>query len=130
MDKWAGQVTEASTRVNLDDLEPGMVLAADAVHMNGRVLLNAGACLTEKHLRIFRAWGLTEAQINGSAGEQAAKQAIQNIDPEIVMQTELALRKSFTHMDMDFAPVAELFRVCVITHAKALDTGGTGESGD
>ena len=96
----------------------------------GRVLLNAGASLTEKHLRIFRAWGLTEAQIKGTTGEQAARQAIRNIDPEIVMHAELALRKSFAHMDMDFAPVAELFKVCVIIHAKALASGGTGESGD
>jgi len=123
-------VTEASTRVNLDDLVPGMVLAADAVHMNGRVLLNAGACLTEKHVRIFKTWGLTEALIEGTAGEQAANIATQKIDPEIVMQTELVLKKSFAHMDMNFAPVVELFKTCVITHAKILAAGENSESGD
>lgn len=107
-----------------------MVLAADAVHLNGRVLLNAGACLTEKHVRIFRTWGLTEALIEGVAGEQAANSAIQNIDPETVMQAELALKKSFAHMDMNFAPVAELFRMCVFTYAKILVAGETSESGD
>ena len=123
-------MTEASTRVNLDDLEPGMVLAADAVHMNGRVLLSAGSCLTEKHLRIFRAWGLTEALIEGAAGEHAAEKAIQKIDPEIVLQAELALKKNFTYMDMNFAPVAELFRICVITRAQTLSAGEPGESGN
>ncbi|HEC20225.1 MAG TPA: HDOD domain-containing protein, partial [Gammaproteobacteria bacterium] len=51
--------------LNLQDLKPGMVLAADAKHHSGRVLLAAGTELTEKHLKVFHTWGLTEADIDG-----------------------------------------------------------------
>lgn len=105
-----------------------MVLAKDAVHMNGRVLLSAGVCLTEKHVKIFRAWGLTEARIKGVAGEEAANKSVQNINPEIVVQTELTLHKCFAHMDMRFAPVAELFRISVIRHARNLSAGEAHDS--
>ena len=51
--------------INLENIEAGMVLAAEAKARNGRVLLPAGATVTEKHLGIFKAWGVTEADIQG-----------------------------------------------------------------
>ena len=51
--------------VPLEQLETGMVLASDVLDRNGRMLLGAGAELNQKHLTIFRTWGVAEADIAG-----------------------------------------------------------------
>ncbi len=49
----------------LDDVETGAILAADVADRNGRVLLKAGVCLNEKHIRTLRTWGVLEVNIEG-----------------------------------------------------------------
>jgi len=122
-------MTEASTRVNIDDLVAGMVLAEDAVHLNGRVLLSEGTCLTDKHLKVFRTWGLTEAIIRGGDGEELGKKAMQHLDAIVVMQAEQFMKERFTHMDMEYAPVDELFRICTREYAEKLARGGHDHNG-
>lgn len=56
------------TVLRLESLNPGMVLSRDVCDRKGRVLLPAGAELTEKHLRIFQTWGVVEADITGDGG--------------------------------------------------------------
>ena len=41
-------------RVSLDDLKPGMTLAADLQEPGGRLLLPAATILTDRHLRYFQ----------------------------------------------------------------------------
>ncbi len=56
-------------RVNIDELEPGMVLSAPVKNRDGQVMLGQGAVLTDRHLRLFKIWGVCDAQIEGGAGE-------------------------------------------------------------
>lgn len=112
-----------STRVNLDDLKAGMVLAEDAVHLNGRVLLSSGSCLTDKHLTMFRSWGLSDARISGKAGENALNNAVMNINKEILIHSEKVLEKSFKYLDFNHEPVSELFKLCVRIHANNISNG-------
>ncbi len=112
-------MSDSAVRVNLDDLVPGMVLAEDAVHMNGRVLLCAGVCLTDKHLKIFRTWGLTEAYIN--AGEDGVpKKAYEHLSPELLSQSEAEMKLKFAHLDMEIDFVSELYQICVREYAEKL----------
>jgi len=113
-------MSNTGVRVNLEDLVPGMVLAEDAVHMNGRVLLSAGSCLTDRHLKIFKTWGLTEAYIRGASDNQPGHKALRNIDPEIVQQATVAVSPYFDHMDRDSEIVAELFKICVRNRAETM----------
>ena len=59
-------------KVNLENLKPGMILAAKVTERGGRVLLGAGMELTEKHISIFRKWGITEADVQNISQEEAA----------------------------------------------------------
>ncbi|SNB45135.1 hypothetical protein [Geobacter sp. DSM 9736] len=52
-------------KVLLDNLKAGMVLASDVHDRTGRLLLGAGSELSEKHLHIFRTWGVAEVEITG-----------------------------------------------------------------
>lgn len=106
--------------LNLEDLKPGMVLASEAKHLSGRVLLAAGVELTEKHLKVFHTWGLTEADIEGVDIEQLVEQQNQALDPAIVMAAEKQTTARFCHTDQTCPAVAELFRLSVRYCAKQL----------
>lgn len=49
----------------LDQLQPGMRLAKEVREAGGRLLLGAGETIDERHLRLFKAWGVPEAHIAG-----------------------------------------------------------------
>jgi hypothetical protein len=57
-------------RIAIGDLKAGMVLA-EPVQAQGRVLLSAGALVGEKHLRIFKTWGVREVVIEKAASDRA-----------------------------------------------------------
>jgi hypothetical protein len=49
----------------------GMVLARPVVSPQGQLLAPKGTALTARHVRLFRMWGVTEADIEGHGGEAA-----------------------------------------------------------
>lgn len=49
----------------LEDIQPGMFLAADLRTPQGRLLLPKQASIDAKHLRMARIWGIIEADIEG-----------------------------------------------------------------
>jgi len=49
--------------VDLADVRAGMVLHADVVQSEDRLLIAAGTELTEKHLRMLSMWGVVEVDV-------------------------------------------------------------------
>lgn len=112
-------------RINLEDVRTGMVLESDVKDRNGRVLLGAGATLTEKNLKIFKMWGVTDADIRGVAKEDVAARAVSGLDPQVVDEIEAQMRDRFRHTDMNHPFNAELFRLLTIRFARR-EGGRTG----
>jgi hypothetical protein len=99
--------------VALEKLEHGMVLASEVSDKSGRLLLGAGGVLEDKHLRIFRTWGVVEADIEGVAA--ADSDAL----PDNITQEQLELAKTrllplYCHADIEHPAICELFRLAVI----------------
>jgi hypothetical protein len=88
-----------------------MVLAENAVDRNGRVLLKAGTELTEKHLKVFKTWGLTEANIEGISREDVVDSVAEQVDPQLLEEVDQRLRVLFQHVDLEHPAMAELFRL-------------------
>lgn len=109
------------TILNLDDLTAGMVLQSDAKHHTGQVLLKAGVELTEKHLKIFHTWGLTEADVEGDDLSPGGKQS--DLDPAALAKAEIHARERFQHTDLTQLAMAELFRLTVL-HIAQQDVAG------
>lgn len=105
-------------RINLEDVQIGMVLESDVKDRNGRVLLGAGAALTEKHLKIFKMWGVTDADIRGVAKEEVVARAVSRLDPQVVNEIEAQMRDRFRHADMSHPFNDELFRILTIRFAR------------
>ncbi len=49
----------------IEDLKPGMILARPVRNLQGVLLLEAGARITKKNIRIFKSWGVNEVVIQG-----------------------------------------------------------------
>lgn len=88
----------------------GMILAEDAVCLNGRVLLRSGATLTEQHLKIFRTWGLTEADIAGAVGTTVTESLPDDADPELVERERKSINERFRHVDAGHGMISALMR--------------------
>ncbi|MHB8620649.1 MAG: hypothetical protein ACYDAG_13935 [Chloroflexota bacterium] len=50
----------------LSELQPGMKLGRPVLSPQGTMLANAADELTPKHIRLFKMWGVTEAEVEGS----------------------------------------------------------------
>ena len=49
----------------IEDLKPGMILVRPVRNLQGILLLEAGARITKKNIRIFKSWGVNEVVIQG-----------------------------------------------------------------
>jgi hypothetical protein len=105
--------------LTIDDLKPGMVLGGDVKDRNGRNLLSAGTELTEKHLRIFKIWGVLEVDVKGVEQEEVAAQAAAAINPEDLLRAETIVADLFRHTDPEDPVMRELRRSTTIRLARS-----------
>jgi hypothetical protein len=101
-------------RLNLDEIQDGMVLAADVLDRNGRVLLKVGTQISNKHLMILRQWGVTDADIQGMSREEVNAKAVEGLDKDLLAAVETKYREVFLHADRTHPFNNELFRLSVL----------------
>lgn len=109
--------------IRLDDAQPGMVLAEDARDRTGRLLLKSGHELTEKALKVFRMWGVSEVHVEGAEEEaDSAPPAahLPSLPPEVVEAASTRMTHVFRHADGRHPMVAELFRLATARLAARL----------
>jgi hypothetical protein len=112
--------------ISLNDIKPGMVLAAEVKDRAGRVLLASGQEITEKHLKIFKTWGVTDANIEGASQEDMVSQDLVDVDPEIRKQAEDAVLAKFRHAGTDHPGLKELARLATMRRLRELTEGSHG----
>ncbi len=100
--------------VAVDSLETGMVLAGDVLDRNGRMLLGAGVELTQKHLAIFRTWGVTEVNIVGGDSDDDNESLPSEVDPEVLAAAQERLLPLFVLAGTDHPVMHELLRLAAI----------------
>ncbi len=104
--------------IYLEDLKPDMLLADDVHALNGRVLLRSGSRLTEKHLGIFKAWGVTEADISGVSKGDISDSTAEEIDPQVLNMARKTAERRF-HLSGTAHPLLEeLFRISTFRTAQ------------
>lgn len=97
------------TEITIDRLAPGMTLARDVVHANGRVLLESGATITTNHLRMLKAWGIGSVEIE-AASIATTDRLPGDIDAGRYQAACEAVAPEFRHADLSHPVIAELFR--------------------
>lgn len=100
--------------VPIDKLETGMVLASDVQDSTGRLLLGSGIELTQKHLVIFRTWGVEEADITGIDDIDRSTPLPAEITKSQLEEAEQSLSLLFSHANTDHPAIRELLRLAAI----------------
>ena len=104
-------------RISLDAIRPGMVLAEDLKHLNGRFLLGRGVELEEKHLRILRIWGIHSVEVKGGSADLETSQA-DEIDPSVLEAAEIQVTNRFPNDLLNHPFLGELRRICILRKAR------------
>jgi len=91
-----------------------MVLASDVHDRSGRMLLGAGAELSQKHLVIFRTWGVLDADIVGQGDDESSNQNSSDIDPAELAAAEQAVAHLFNHTNRSHPAISELIRLAAL----------------
>jgi hypothetical protein len=104
--------------ISLDAIKPGMVLAGDVKDRSGRILLSAGAEINEKHLRIFKMWGILGIPVQGEEKEETHSGAASEIDPDLLREVERKTVKLFCHNDLTHPFIRELFRLVTLENLR------------
>lgn len=112
--------------VAIEYVKPGMVLDSDVKDRNGRLLLQAGTEIKEKHINIFRTWGIPEVDIHGITKEDVAPAMSEQADPELLLKAEEDLKKIFGYTDQEHPMIKELLRLCTLRRVRTL-AAGTGD---
>ena len=113
-------------RIGIDAIEPGMVLAEDLRHSNGRFLLGKGVVLDITHLRILKIWGIHSVEVEGSFDDLEPSPP-KEIDPAVLQAAEKLVAKRFSHGNLDHPFFKELFHICTQRKAKELARQGIPE---
>ncbi len=100
--------------VPIDNLETGMTLASDVKDSTGRLLLGEGTELTQKHLMIFRTWGVEEADIAGIDDVDRSVQLPAEITQGQLEEAEQDLAPLFRHAGLNHPAIRELLRLAAI----------------
>ena len=98
-----------------DLLESGMILKSAVCDKSGRLLRPAGAELTDKHLKIFRTWGIGGADIDNGNEETISTTvvAVDVNDPVLIAEAQRLVSELFIHNDHQHPLIQELIRICV-----------------
>lgn len=111
--------------VSLEAIKPGMILSEAVRDRNGRVLLAEGALVTERHLRIFRMWGIAAASIEGEEAPVPAPGAPE-IDPELIQKINKEVADLFCNNDPAHPLLRELIRLVLQDRLDQVKEGSVG----
>jgi hypothetical protein len=100
--------------ININYIEEGMILKSDIHDRSGRLLLGPGVELNAKHLRMFRTWGIMEADIVGIDDQASGASLVADADPASMEAADNELRPLFRNTDLSFPAMSELFRLCLL----------------
>ena len=109
--------------IAIDCLEPGMTLGADFVAPDGRFLLPRGTVLQERHIKVGKAWGVRQADIEGLEQDQVDTDKAAVIGPELLEQSRLILEPFLRCATNDHPAVREIMRIVLERTALALAAG-------
>ncbi len=96
-----------------------MVLAEDIRDRNGRLLLKTDTKLTEKHLHVFKVWGVLEAEIKG-AQEDFASIGMDMEKHPLFHEVEARMKERFSCTDIDHPMTEKLFNLCLKRKLKTI----------
>ena len=97
--------------VKLNQIASGMTLLHTVKNHRGQILAEAGQKITDKHMRVFKMWGITEVEIKTDHHSAAKKPEKTNIPPEIISKARQHVKNRFFHTDFNHPLVRSLAKI-------------------
>lgn len=95
--------------MKLDQVRAGMLLVKDVFDPQGCILVRSGVTVTDRHIRAFKSWGVTEVTVQ--SGNAAAPSQAQ--DPTALVQMREFLDTQFSLSNLDHPAVRALYELCL-----------------
>ena len=92
--------------LNIDDIKHGMILAHPVRNHQGVLLLEAGARVSKKNIRIFKSWGVLEVSVKGIVAE--TQDRIEDTELRVKASIEKELKEKFCDV-LDDPVMVEIF---------------------
>lgn len=98
----------------------GSVLSADAASPQGMTIARKGTAVTEKHLKAFKAWGITEVCIDDPtcSGQAADQPAVESEEVSLPNAAIEELAELFSQTNLNHPAMAELMRLATNRYLK------------
>jgi hypothetical protein len=109
--------------INIEALEVGMRLGVEVRNHLGQVLLGAGREITEKGIKVLKAWGITEADIEGLGKEKTPGKGTARMDPALIQEAEARLLELFHCTDLKHPFIKELFWLATLRRMRNQSPG-------
>jgi hypothetical protein len=106
-------------KVRIKNLKVGMVLASHAKDPNGRLLLPAGEKITDKHIRTFMAWGITEVDIEGNIDDARKDKPAVDRTETFSQQLIEEVDELFRYSNRKHPAIKELVELCKLRKMKS-----------
>ena len=90
-----------------------MVLKADVLAHNNRILLNQGTTVSDKHIKTLKSWGIMEVQVKDAIEQNKAVAENAVANPEFLKQAKEEMIQLFRHANPNDPVMKELFSLCV-----------------
>ena len=104
--------------VDIEALKPGMILEHPVKNHQGVLLLEAGARITKKNIRIFKSWGMDKITFKGK-GSWANDSAGQP-ESQITESDEMQLKEKFAEV-LDDPVMVEIYKAATKQLKKILN---------
>jgi hypothetical protein len=92
--------------VGIEDLKPGMILEYPVKNNQGVLLLESGARITKKSIRIFKSWGVSEITVKGQVTQSTDTDG--QPKPQLKGTDEIQLKERFAGV-LDDPVMVEIF---------------------
>jgi hypothetical protein len=96
--------------LNINDLKEGMTLAADVKNKHGNIMIRQGMTLSEKHIMLLKAWGISDADVDGFDRDQLNEEEMKTVSPEVIEVIENDLRAFFPSLEGNEI-MSEIYRI-------------------
>lgn len=98
--------------INVDNVKPGMVLAAKVLTAKNMLLLPEGVTITAGHMMTFRTWGITEVNVVGAGDDNEPSTALSEEELDAIKKD---VQHIFKHNDLKGKFTAKLFDIACST---------------
>ncbi len=107
-------------KIPISELKEGTILSQEVTGPNGQLLLKKGMPLTDKHIKAFKMWGITEFET-----EEESDAPLLNFEPRILAEADTTLQKHFYGSDLSNPVLSKIYSFCLNRFAQKLTQKGS-----